>query len=237
MVRRPPRARVARSRQRQTAGEIEQAAYHRLIGAVTEQRLAPGTKLGEAELARVFGISRTRVRKVLGRLAGEGVVTLEPNRGAFVARPSVQEARDVFEARRAVEAHLVRALAERAGAVDLGPLRAFIPAERAVFERRQASAGRFAADFHLILADLAGNEVLGGILRQLIHRTCLIQSLYGPVPSRLCLVDQHERLIDLVALGHVDDAVKALLDHLGQIEESLDLSRPRGEAIDLSLIL
>ena len=78
----------------------EDAIYERLMAAIFEHRLPPGTKLGEESLAAIFGVSRARIRRVLPRLAHDGVVHLEPNRGAFVAKPTVQEARDVFEARR-----------------------------------------------------------------------------------------------------------------------------------------
>src|SRR5262252_1232982 len=107
MIRRLSTARAHRT-QRKVACSLEEAAYQRVINAVVEQRLAPRTQLKEERLARIFGISRTRIRKVLGRLSGEGVVTLEPNRGAFVSEPTVKDARDVFEARRAVESWIAQ---------------------------------------------------------------------------------------------------------------------------------
>ena len=67
---------------------IEEGIYERLVAAIFEHRLAPGMKLGEEGLAAVFGVSRARIRAVLPRLAHEGLVTLEPNRGAFVTQPT-----------------------------------------------------------------------------------------------------------------------------------------------------
>src|SRR5262245_2561315 len=69
--------------------------HRHLLTAIVEHDLVPGTKLPEDALAESFGVSRTRIRKVLQQLAHEGVVQLERHRGATVARPSVQEARDV----------------------------------------------------------------------------------------------------------------------------------------------
>src|SRR5688572_14525641 len=95
---------------RRRAAPGEDAIYERLLAAIFEHRLPPGTKLGEDRLAAIFGVSRARIRRVLPRLAHEGLVTLEPNRGAFVAKPTVMEARDVFEARRLIEPGILERL-------------------------------------------------------------------------------------------------------------------------------
>ena len=98
--------------------------HQRFIEAIIDQRLLPGTKLVEDKLGQAFGVSRTRVRQVLIRLAQEQVVTLEPNKGATVAQPSIEDAREVFEARALVEAVLVGRFIERATPADLQALEA-----------------------------------------------------------------------------------------------------------------
>src|SRR5687767_9864669 len=75
-----------------------------IVTAISHQRLPPGTKLGEEKLGAIFGVSRPRIRQVLFRLHAANLITLSRNRGAFVARPTPTEAREVFEARRVVEA-------------------------------------------------------------------------------------------------------------------------------------
>jgi DNA-binding transcriptional regulator YhcF (GntR family) len=84
-----------------------------LTRAIAAHRLQPGTKLAEQQLADHFGVSRTLVRQALFQLSQNRLVRLEPARGAFVATPSVEEARQVFEVRRMVEGSLVRQLASR----------------------------------------------------------------------------------------------------------------------------
>ena len=73
----------------------DQAIYERMVSAILDHQLPPGTKLVEDRLAAAFGVSRTRIRPVLVRLANEKVVTLTPNRGAAIAEPSEQEAHGV----------------------------------------------------------------------------------------------------------------------------------------------
>ena len=98
------------------AAEIERAIH--------EHRLPPGSKLGEDELAEVYGISRTIVRAALQGLSHRHLVELKRNRGAFVAQPTVREAREVFEARALLEPRTARSACERMTPEGLALLRA-----------------------------------------------------------------------------------------------------------------
>ncbi len=91
-----------------------QADIHQSIyDAIVEHRLLPGTKLSEERVAELFAVSRTQVRGALQRLAVEQLVTLIPNRGAFVTTPSAEEAHDVLSVRRTLEPAAVARLIER----------------------------------------------------------------------------------------------------------------------------
>ena len=85
------------------------AIVEALTKAIVEHRLHPGTKLAEQKLADHFGVSRTLVRQALFQLSQNRLIRLEPARGAFVAAPSVIEARQVFAVRRMLEAVMTRA--------------------------------------------------------------------------------------------------------------------------------
>ena len=89
--------------------------------AIVERRLMPGTKLAEQKIADIFKVSRTLVRQALNQLSRDRLVTLEPARGAFVAMPSVEEARQVFEVRAMIEAAMVRAARARASPMRRSP--------------------------------------------------------------------------------------------------------------------
>ena len=96
--------------------------YAALLAAIAEQRLPPGTRLLEEELAAGFEVSRTVVRQALQRLAQDGVVELRHNRGAQVARPSRESAAQVFDARRVLECEIARRLAGRLDEAALATL-------------------------------------------------------------------------------------------------------------------
>lgn len=223
--------------------------HRRLIEAIVDQRLLPGTKLVEDRLGQAFGVSRTRIRQVLIRLAQEQVVTILPNKGASVAQPSVQEAREVFEARCVIEAVLVRRFIERAKPADLQALAACIEAEEAARKAGDhAMALRHSGGFHLLLAGAAGHATFEQFLRKLVSRTSLILMSYAPTarqraapgsepaqPVRwveACRCDEHRGLLTALrgaARGRVkaDDAVALMTRHLHHIEASLCFNDPR----------
>ena len=183
--------------------------HQRLIEAIVDQRLLPGTKLVEDKLGQAFGVSRTRIRQVLIRLAQEQVVTILPNKGASVAQPTVQEAREVFEARSVVEAVLVKRFIARAKAADLKALADCIDAEEAArLAGDHAMALRHSGQFHLLLAGASGHDTFAHFLRKLVSRTSLILMSYAPVerqratpqaaPVRwvhACRCDEHRGLL------------------------------------------
>src|SRR6478609_3150026 len=80
----------------------------RITEAILAKQLAPGTRLGEQQLADLFGVSRTQVREALTRLMARGIVTVSARRGWFVIEPTPEQAREAFEARRVIELGLLR---------------------------------------------------------------------------------------------------------------------------------
>lgn len=217
----------------------EDAIYERILAAILEHRLAPGTKLGEDRLAGIFGVSRARVRRVLPRLAHEGVVRLEPNRGAFVTQPTVNEARDVFEARRLIEPGIVERVVQHR---DLRPilvrLRHHVAAERrarAASDTR--SIVRLSGEFHILLAEMAGNALLAKTMRELASLTCLIIALYDKPAVPSCLGEEHAELVDALAAGDAPRAIKLMIHHLNHVEENLDLTVAEPGPTDLESAL
>lgn len=210
---------------RAPADTQDQQVYAHIFDAILEQRLAPGTKLTEEALGEVFGVSRTIIRRSLDRLAHEGVVNFIPNRGAFVAKPDVDQAREILEARRLIELAVVERVANRAGQleVQIKKLRKLIREEHESSAREDyGTAIRLSGEFHLYLSQLAGNEPLGGFLRSLVPQTSLIISLYESSNGSRCAIDEHSQLIDAIEAGDVGLSVRLMSEHLDHIESRLD---------------
>jgi len=206
--------------------------------AIVEHRLPPGTKLGEDRLGEAFGVSRTRVRQVLLRLAADKVVTQIANRGTFVAQPSLGEARAVFDARRTIEADLVARAASACTDEDVRRLRKHLVRERAA-----ARAGdvrrmiQLSGEFHRIVADIAGNAVLAEVLRELVARSSLILALHGSPRTRDCANADHHALLATIQRRDSRAAASLMREHLGRIEAAFDMPPERRAAIDLRAVL
>src|SRR5260370_36063548 len=161
--------------------------YGRSQKAVLEHRLAPGTKLIEERLAEVSGVSRTKIREVLSKLAHEGLVVLIPNRGAFIASPSVEQARDVFVTRRMIEPEMARLLSESATPAQVRALRKHVKLESDARKRNDRPAIiRLSGEFHVLIADMIGNEILLRLMRELAPLTCLVITLYDNPTAPAC---------------------------------------------------
>jgi DNA-binding GntR family transcriptional regulator len=221
---------------RRTAG-ADRRIYDSVFSAVMRQRLPPGTKLTEATFCKLFKVSRTIVRKALQRLAHEHIIELRPNRGAIVAQPTPQETREIFVARRAVEAAIVPLATERATRPQIARLRSLVREEEAAFHRGDRTDWiRRGGEFHLILAEVAGNKVLLRYLTELVSRCSLIIALYESPGSIPCASEEHNELIDLIAGGETRKAVDGMDRHLLAIERKLKLEDGQ-DSIDLAQIL
>ena len=205
----------------------EDLVYDRIVDALIDKRLRPGERLNEAKLASAFGTPRSRVRRALNRLTAERLVRFEMHRGAFVSLPSIKEAYDVFETRLHLEAAVARIACERIDAKGIEELRRHLREEHAAFKEHLPSVNRISGDFHFRLAELTGNEELTAIVRPIIRRFCIIQSLYEGRTGVLCLVHEHQELVDLIAERDVEAAVEAMKAHCRHIFHSLDLSEKR----------
>jgi DNA-binding GntR family transcriptional regulator len=203
----------------------EARMYDDLILAVIDQRLRPGTRLNEVHFAKSYGLARPRVRRVLNRLAENSIVDFRLNLGAFIRRPSPEEARSVYQARRFLESGIVETIASRPAGRDLSRLRAFVSKESAAYRNPKPGVHRLSSEFHVLLAEVADNQVVKEMLVGLIHRCCLIQALYMTQAGAPCLVHDHDELIQHLEAGNVRAALRVHHRHFDHIEASLRLER------------
>ena len=193
--------------------------------AIVERRLMPGTKLAEQKIADIFKVSRTIVRQALNQLSRDQLITLEPARGARVAEPSVEQARQVFEVRRMLEAAMIERAATALTPAHIAELRAHLRDEQAAVRRTDVSGRtRLLADFHVVLASMLGNEVLAAILRDLVSRSSLIALMYQSSHSAEHSFAEHVAIVDALEARNARAAVRLMGDHLHHVERNLRLN-------------
>ena len=228
-------AKASSAPSRATEVSATQRIAEAITSAIVERRLMPGTKLAEQQIADIFKVSRTLVRQALNQLSRDRLVTLEPARGAFVAQPSVDEARQVFEVRKMLESAMLRQLCARITDGQIAELRAHLKSERAAVTRTDVPGRtRLLADFHVVLARMLGNEVLAQMLTDLLSRSSLISLMYQSSHSAEHSQQEHVAIVDALERRDARAAVKLVEQHLGNVERNLRLN-PR--ASDLAMAL
>ncbi|MPZ12102.1 MAG: FCD domain-containing protein [Kiloniellaceae bacterium] len=192
--------------------------------AILEHRLRPGMKLSEDEVGEIFGASRTVVRAALHALAHSGLVSMERNRGAFVSRPTIREAHEVFEARAVIEPRVARLAAGCTTESQLENLKAHIEAEHVALAAGEMSRSLYlSGQFHIAVSEIADQQVLGTIIRSLISRSSLIIALYWKRPDTACESHSHHALMRAMESQDGQGAEEIMKSHIVDLHSGLDL--------------
>ena len=206
------------------ASATTQQILDAITTAIIERRLMPGTKLAEQSVAEIFGVSRTIVRQALNQLSRDRLVTLEPARGASVAKPSAEEARQVYETRAMLESDLARRLCATITPAQIAALRVHLDDERAAIASTDVPGRtRLLADFHVVLARLLGNEVLAELLGDLLSRSSLISLMYQSTMSAAQSQAEHVAIVDALERRDPEAAARLMTEHISSVERNLRL--------------
>jgi DNA-binding GntR family transcriptional regulator len=210
-----------------TAADIS----NRIIEAVMAQKLAPGARLGEQQLAMLFDCSRTIVREALTRLAVRGIVTVSSRRGWYVIEPSQEEAREAFEARRVIEMGLIRCTTDVSkGAIK--QLKNHLTREKAAVKGDDVGLRSFLlGDFHVCLAECLGNNLLADTLRDFTARTTLIAMLYQSSHDAAQSCEEHVQIVQALEKGDLAKAEKLMQAHIGSVQAALKLQTSTGDPL------
>lgn len=212
--------------------------YQQLFDAIVQHQVPPGTRLPEAQIARIFGVSRTLVRQALQRLMLEHLVTQEPNRGMRVAMPSADEVRHIYGVRRLIECNMIEDAVANISKARLRQLkRTIVREEMANARGDKREAMHLAGMFHIELAEALENPVLVEILRELISRGDVAIAVYEQTGRSACRCDDHRRILGYLTNGDSRNAREHMRRHLQDMENSLSLDREKAGPVNLGRIL
>jgi DNA-binding GntR family transcriptional regulator len=199
----------------------------RVVESILAQKLKPGERLGEQDLADLFGVSRTLVREALMQLQALGFVEVRSRKGWYVVEPSIEQARDAFSARRAIESGLLRQAGQEGRPLQsvVRRLRQHVRDEQAAIAAADPATRSFLlADFHVCLAECLGHRVLTDMLRDLTARTTLVAALYQSTHDARQSCADHAQIVAAIAAGKLDRAAELMLRHIGGVEDALGRS-------------
>lgn len=215
----------------------DEATIHRVVSdALLSARIAPGAPLREAALAAVFKVSRERVRKVLQRLGHERLLDLVPNRGAYAAAPTLEQAREIYEARRILEGGIAGFLAQTLDTHSAALLAAHVQREeQAARDGNRAEGIRLSGEFHLLLAQATGSTMIALELQHLVSRTSMLVALFEPARALRCACEEHADILLALNAGDSGRAMAAMTRHLALIETRLRPARgsPGSDAVEV----
>ncbi|SDY33908.1 transcriptional regulator, GntR family [Variovorax sp. YR266] len=194
----------------------------RIVRSILDRKLRPGERLGEKELADVFGVSRTLVREALMQLQARGFVEVRSRMGWYVVEPSFEEACETYAARRVIEPGLLRdAGRPLQSAIKL--LRQHVAEEcEAIAKSNAGTRSVLLAEFHVCLAECLGNRFLTAMMLDLSARTTLVSALYQSQTEAQYSNDDHAAIVDAMEDGDMKKAEQLMRDHIDTLAARLD---------------
>jgi DNA-binding GntR family transcriptional regulator len=200
--------------------------YNYIKDQIVTRRLYPGNRIIEEDVAEALGVSRTPIRAALSRLANVGLVEQIPNRGSYVSKPSEEDFRSVFEARKLLETEAFRKAlhAHTEGTVEL---------LKENLARQEALEARFDLNeyvslnrtFHLLLTRDAGNPYYEKYLDELYNKLSTYLLFWDTSADNSRSLQSHKRMFEAFCAKDEEAGLAALLEDIGLGEGDIKKSR------------
>lgn len=202
------------------ARPLSRQAYEKLRDEIVSLARAPGEPLDEATLVQELGLGRTPIREALQRLACEGLATIRPRRGTFVASLGISDLQEIFEFRVELEGYAAALAAERADANDLAALQAALEPLMDGQDRSDYAAHmEIDRAFHRALAQATHNKFLEHHLARLYNLNLRLWYLalvkIGPMRDA---IEQHNVILDAIRRRDAQGAQAAMQQHIREFQ-------------------
>ena len=201
-----------------------QQVYDYVKNQITKKQLFPGNQVIEEDLAFAMQTSRATVRKAITRLHYEGLVDLIPNRGAFVAKPTLADMENVYALRRILELEALRTALPKITDSQIQKLENSIKIQRELAVNYSMEEYiRLNTEFHWTIIEAAENEYLTKFLRELFNKSSIFLTFYDSSTNNADSISTHEQLLQAIKAKDLDAAVEALESDITCAVESLHL--------------
>ena len=209
--------------------KIEKATLHmRIADSLREMimtgELKEGDRINENELCSAMGISKTPLREALRVLSGEGLISVVPNRGSFISKPTLSEIREMFEVMSVLEGVCARAAAAKMDSAQLHVLEKLHDGLEGEFQRRDPKAYiRINNRYHAFVQELAGNRTLNQIVDGLRKKILMYRFQSLNLPGRFEeSIREHRELLDAFRDRRAQKAERIMKGHLMKQSAALE---------------
>ena len=213
---------------------LKDLVYLELKHKILTGEIVSQTRLMEIDLSEKMNVSRTPIREAIKRLADDGLVKVEPRRGAYVANISIKDMLDVFEVREDMEGFVAKLAAQRITDEEKDSLREIAKEYEEAIEKADDKENIIALDekFHNFIVQCSGNETLSELVNYVQELSLRFRYLYYDDFSLYeSTAEQHNRIMEAINAGRdaearveADAHVKALKEFvfaLGKKMESM----------------
>jgi DNA-binding GntR family transcriptional regulator len=202
---------------------LSEIAYKRIKDAILKHEIVPGQRLSHEELVLRLKISQTPIREALSRLAQEGYVTRLTNRGYRVSEMTAAEVAELFGLRHALESHCLNEAIPRITADGVSALEGNIKAYKKAIAGNAALIDRYLInkDFHMIIAQIAGNRSIARILDDACEKLVLKRRIEGVSHGGFTISREHGEILKAIKREDVKKSQDLMRIHLDGIKETL----------------
>lgn len=203
---------------------LREIVYEELKMQILKGQIVPGTRMMEVEMAEEMGVSRTPIREAIRKLEKEGLVTIEPRKGAYASQISTKDMVDILEVRQNMEGLAAYYAAMRMNEDQKKKLAEIAEAyNKAVIENNTPDMIKFDTAFHHLIVEGSGNKMLVHMIEQLQELVLRFRYLYYDDFRRAeKMPREHKMIYDAILNGDIEKARKAADVHIDRLKKLVE---------------
>lgn len=202
---------------------LAEIAYTKIKKAILKHEIVPGQRLSHEELVQDLKISQTPIREALSRLAQEGYVTRLTNRGYRVSEMTADEVEELFGLRHALESYCIQEAIRRITPDGISALEQNVKSYRQAISANGPLVDRYIInkDFHLIVAQIAGNHCVARVLDDTCEKLVLKRRIEGVSHGGFAVLRHHREIFQAIKRKDLKKAQELMRSHLDAIKSTL----------------
>ena len=200
---------------------LREIVYEELKRQILIGEITPGTRMMEVELAEDMGVSRTPVREAIRKLEKEGLVTIEPRKGAYASNISIKDMVDVLEVRQGLEAMAAAIASEKISDAQKEELQNAVDQYRAAVESEDVEEIiKYDQKFHMLIVTYSGNKTLTQVFSTVQELAIRFRYIYYDDFNRYeNMPNEHQEIEEAIMSGDSEKARIAADQHVARLKD------------------